>query len=142
METNATLGQSVVHLYQGNGNTSGSGSGLINQGPPGPSAYPNESVAEVNVIAGWHAVCGSTPYFDLVQEWGAPNFPINALAQNHTGIYEEVVAVNWQAPSTSCPPDPNSGGQCMGTAEWLINVASGAVTGPTISFWVLGPPGM
>jgi hypothetical protein len=139
-ESNATLIQLVVYLYEGNGNASGSGSGLINQGPPGPSAYPPEAVAESNVIAGWHAVCQSSVYYALVQQWGAPNYPINANAQNHSGVYEEVVAVTWQATNSSCAPNSNPHGPCMGTAQWLINVASGAVSGPTTTYYVIQTP--
>jgi hypothetical protein len=139
-EPNASLIQDVVHLYEGNGNASGSGSGLINQGPPGPSAYPSESVAESNVINGWLAVCESSAYYTLVGQWGAPNYPINANAQNQSGVYEEVAAVTWQAPASSCVPTSNPGGPCMGTAEWLINVASGEVSGPKTSFYVIQAP--
>ena len=132
-ESNASLTQIIVHLYQGNGNSSGSGSGLIYQGPPGASAYPSESVAGLNVINGWQSVCESAPYYSLVQQWGAPSYPVNALAQNQTGVYELVVAVTWAASATSCSQAWN--GDCMGSAQWLINVASGAVTGPTTSFF-------
>jgi hypothetical protein len=135
MVSNATLVQSIVHLYLGNGNTSGSGSGLIQQGPPGIGAYPSESTAESNVIIGWLTVCESSAYHDLVQQWGAPDYPFNALAQNGSGIYEFVIALTWEAPTTDCAGNLNSSGPCMGTAEWLINVASGAVSGPQTSFW-------
>lgn len=131
-ESNASLTQIIVHLYQGNGNTSGSGSGLIYQGPPGPSAYPSEATAEQNVIDGWQSVCQSTAYGSLVQEWGPPNYPVNALAQNQTGVYEFVAAVTWQAPNSSCSQTWGDG--CTGSAQWLINVASGTVTGPTTSY--------
>ena len=131
-ESNASLTQIIVHLYQGNGNTSGSGSGLSYQGPPGPNAYPSEAVAEQNVIDGWQSVCQSPAYSSLVNQWGAPNFPVNALAQNQTGVYEFVAAISWQAPNSSCSQTWGDG--CTGSAEWLINVASGTVTGPTTSY--------
>ncbi|MCI4319266.1 MAG: hypothetical protein L3K23_03925 [Thermoplasmata archaeon] len=137
--SNATLTQGIVHLYEGNGNTSGSGSGLINQGPPGVGAYPRESVAVLNVVNGWLAVCESPAYYALVHQWGDPSFPWNALAQNSSGIYEYVIAVNWQAPATSCPANSNSGAPCMGSAEWLINVASGMVSGPKTWYWAIQP---
>src|SRR5580700_7224472 len=72
-DSNATLILGVVHLYQGNGNASGSGSGLINQGPPGFGAYPTESVAETNVVNGWLSICQSSAFYALVQQWGLQN---------------------------------------------------------------------
>lgn len=138
-ESNASIEEIIVHLYVGNGNASGPGSGLIDQGPPGPSAYPTESAALTNVIAGWQAVCESAAYYELVQKWGAPSPPINALAQNGSGVYETVVGVTWAAPSSSCW-SVSSGG-CVGSAEWLINVASGLVTGPTTTYYSPQPAG-
>jgi len=133
-EPNVSLIQIIVNLYQGNGNATGSGAGLIYQGPPGPSAYPSESVAESNVIAGWQAVCESSAYFALVQQYGVPPDPINALDHNHTGVYEDVVAIYWQAPAASCGANASSTGSCVGAAEWRIHIASGAVSGPKTSF--------
>ena len=145
-EPNASLVQIVVHIYEGNGNASGPGSGLINQGPPGASAYPSEATAEANMINGWSAVCESAAYYALVQQWGAPNYPVNALAQNRTGIYEGVVAVSWSAPLSACPSNqtssPRSTGECFGIAQWLINVASGVVSGPTTTYFSPRVPGL
>ena len=138
-EPNASIEEIIVHLYEGNGNASGPGSGLIDQGPPGPSAYPSEAAALANLIAGWQAVCESAAYYDLIQEWGAPTYPINALAQNGTGVYEAVVGVTWQAPSSFC--SSVSSGSCVGSAQWLVNVASGSVTGPTTSYYSPQPAG-
>lgn len=138
--SNASLTLGIVHLYQGNGNTSGPGSGLIDQSPPGPSAYPSESLATANVENGWIAVCTSTSFYPLEHEWGSQNASWSGLDQNLSGTYEYVFTVEWQAPPASCPASPaGQGAPCMGTAQWLVNVASGEVSGPTGSFWAPQP---
>jgi hypothetical protein len=140
-DSNATLIQGIVNLYQGNGNTSGSGSGLINQGPPGFGAYPTESVAETNVIDGWLSICQSSAFYGLVQQWGPQNNTWDGLDQNSTGVYEFVFTVTWTAPDASCTPNPRPNGNCYGSAVWLVNVASGSVAGPNTSFWSPRAPG-
>jgi hypothetical protein len=141
IDSNATLTQGVFYLYQGDGNVSGSGSGLINQGPPGFSAYPSESVADSNVINGWLSICESSAFYGLVQAHGPQNNTWDGLDQNASGVYEDVFTVTWNAPASACTPNPVPNGDCIGTEGWLINVASGAVTGPRASFWVPQTPG-
>lgn len=131
IESNSTLAQGIVYLYDGNGNASGPGSGLINQSPPGPSAYPPESTAVTNVVTGWTSICTSSSFFTLEQRWGARNASWSGLARNSTGIYEFVVTIGWQAAATQCTPFHS---ECLGSAEWLINVASGAWSGPTTTY--------
>jgi|HubBroStandDraft_4_1064222.scaffolds.fasta_scaffold107588_2 hypothetical protein len=140
-DSNATLIEGIVHLYQGNGNTSGSGSGLINQGPPGFGAYPSESAAETNVINGWLSICQSSAFYGLVQQWGPQNNTWDGLDQNSTGVYEDVFTVTWTAADASCTPNPGPNGTCFGSAVWLVNVASGVVAGPNTSFWAPQAPG-
>lgn len=131
IESTANLSGGIVHLYYGNGNRTGPGSGLINQSPPGLMAYPNESTAVANVVNGWTTVCTSHDFYELEKQWGPTNASWSGLAQNRTGIYEYVITIDWQAGSSQCTPNH---GYCIGTAEWLVNVASGAVSGPSTNF--------
>ncbi|MCI4317435.1 MAG: hypothetical protein L3J96_02760 [Thermoplasmata archaeon] len=140
-DSNATLIEGVVYLYQGNGNASGSGSGLINQVPPGFGAYPSESVAEINVINGWLSICQSSAFYELVQQWGPQNNTWDGLDQNSTGVYEDVFTVTWNAPGSSCTPNPGPNEDCFGAEVWLLNVASGAISGPAPSFYAPQAPG-
>jgi hypothetical protein len=139
MDSNNTLATGVLHLYQGNGNASGPGAGLIDRTPPGRGAYPSESVADGNVINGWRSICESQPFAALIQQWGPQTNPWNGLAQNSSGIYEFVFTVNWPAPASSCPTLPSPTNACTGTAEWLVNVASGNVSGPSTTYWTARP---
>lgn len=135
LESNATLEAGIVNLYPGDGNATGSGSGLIDQSPPGPAAYPNESTAEAHVIAGWHAICFSAAYYAFTQPWGVSNNTWNALAQNGSGVYEFVFAVTWPANASSCPPTSDPVGPCTARETWLVNVASGGLTGPKTDYF-------
>jgi len=141
IDSNATLIQGTTYLYQGDGNASGSSSGLINQGPPGFSAYPTESVAESNVIDGWLSICESSDFYGLVQSHGPQNNTWDGLDQNATGVYEDVFTITWTAADTSCTPNPGPNGDCFGSEVWLVNVASGQVSGPSSSFWFPQAPG-
>ncbi|HUJ77553.1 MAG TPA: hypothetical protein VLX64_00960, partial [Thermoplasmata archaeon] len=73
IESSTNLTAGIVHLYYGDGNRTGPGSGLINQSLPGPSAYPPEDVAVANVEGGWNSVCTSHAFYVLEQRWGPQN---------------------------------------------------------------------
>jgi hypothetical protein len=131
IESSSNLTAGINNLYYGNGNKTGLGSGLINQSPPGPSAYPPESTAVANVVNGWNSICTSHPFYVLEQRWGAKNATWSGLDQNQTGIYEYVFTIDWQATATQCTPFY---GYCMGSAEWLVNVASGSISAHNTTF--------
>jgi hypothetical protein len=131
IESNSNLSATVSYLYYGNGNRTGSGSGLIDQSPPGPSAYPSESTAVTNVVSGWGTVCTSNAFFVLEQRWGSQNASSSGLDRNSTGIYEDQFTIDWVASASQCAP---LFGDCLGSAEWLVNVASGGVSGPNTTF--------
>lgn len=131
IESNASLAAGVAFLYYGNGNRSGPGSGPIDQSPPGRSAYPPEPVAVANVVGGWDSICTSGAFFVLEQHWGPQNASWSGLARNGTGIYEFEITIGWQAAASLCNPYH---GECIGSAEWLLNVASGAVSGPNTTY--------
>jgi len=131
IESASNLSAGIVNLYYGDGNQTGPGSGLINQSPPGPSAYPNESTAVANVENGWTSVCTSNAFFAGEHRWGPANASWSGLARNSTGIYEYVITIHWQADPSQCSP---SYGSCLGSTVWLVNVASGVVSGPTTTY--------
>lgn len=131
IESSSNLSAGVYFLYYGNGNRTGLGSGLINQSPPGPSAYPPEASAVANVARGWQSVCTSASFYTLEQRWGPTNASWSALARNTSGIYEDVITITWEANPSQCSPNY---GECLGTVTWTVNVASGAVAGPISTY--------
>jgi hypothetical protein len=86
-ESNVSLVQGIVYLCQGDGNSSGPRSGLINQGLPGLGAYPSESAAESNAINGWLPICQSPPFYGLIQQGGPQNNTWGGPDQTSTVVY-------------------------------------------------------
>jgi hypothetical protein len=132
----------VKSLYEGRGNGSGPGNGPIYSTPPGPGVYPQEAVAQAEVVRAWYAVCEGSVYSGLVQEWGPQSASgSGATTRNATGVFELSGYIDWQAAHDSCLSMGNESWPCYGFGTWLINVATGGYVGPVSTFSYVSVPG-